>query len=479
MHQDIRKEELLKLCEALEKGTITLEQFNKLSDLEKTNEVSALIHIMETTGLENKDILFENIIKEDNIKPICAMLKEIFRKNIIYKTDIERQNFIFQVIVDNFNNALELSNLLSNDVIWNNKEFVDNIIFRLKLIPEEKYESLCKFNTVIKLLNLEIAKNIEIFNDETFISAIYHVLKSRKEDCIRDYLESIKIESVRKNQNFLEFLDKVYKEQSEHTLFGYEIAYKLEEFDKNNRLSVLLDKVEEIATSDLNGGQKHEKYMKLSRNVINITEEMIEKYSDDNLKYLIEQATIDDKFNETKELLDAVDKGDITLEEASKIKKYLEKISWHNVRSMALYVYLDDKNLLSEEDFQNFESCSYDKAKLIITRLSIEKGNDEYKNEGLSYFGEKFSKGFIEYLNSNNLTKEEILELRDKIVHLESKFVPHKKTFIIDTSSIVEEPELTEKEIEKEIEKENSKQMVKRRKEENRKWGNICAWLKR
>jgi len=117
MHQDIRKEELLKLCEALEKGTITLEQFNKLSDLEKTNEVSALIHIMETTGLENKDILFENIIKEDNIKPICAMLKEIFRKNIIYKTDIERQNFIFQVIVDNFNNALELSNLLSNDVI--------------------------------------------------------------------------------------------------------------------------------------------------------------------------------------------------------------------------------------------------------------------------------------------------------------------------------------------------------------------------
>lgn len=83
MYQDIKKEEFLKLCEALEKGTITLEQFNKLSDLEKTSEISALIHIMETPGLENKDILFENIIKEDNIELICATLKKFLEK-ILY-----------------------------------------------------------------------------------------------------------------------------------------------------------------------------------------------------------------------------------------------------------------------------------------------------------------------------------------------------------------------------------------------------------
>lgn len=462
MNIDIKKEEFLKLCETLEKGTITLEQFNKLSDLEKTSEISALIHIMETPGLENKDILFENIIKEDNIEPICATLKKIFRKNTIYRTDVERQNFIFQVIVDNFNNALELSNLFSNDVIWNNKEFVDNIMLKLKLIPEENYESLREFNMKIKLLNSEVTKEKTLFLDDAYLSSVDSIFRIHKEDNVEDYLDCIRIESVRENQNFIKILEKVYKKYDEHVFGYYQVAYKLEEFDNNGKLSYLIDKVEEIATSDLNGGEKYEKYINLFRNVINIDKEMIENFSDDNFKYLIDQAAVDDeKFYETKEILNAVSEGKITLEEAKEIKKKLEKISWHNVRSMALCVYLDDKNLLSDEDFKKLESSSYDEAKMIITKLAIKKNNDEYKNEGLTYFGEKFSNNFIEYINKNELTKEELLEIRDKIITSGSRFVPEKKIFIVDTSSIVEEIELPKEE---EQEEKNIKKIAKSQK---------------
>ena len=177
---------------------------------------------------------------------------------------------------------------------------------------------------------------------------------------------------------------------------------------------------------------------------------MIKKFSDNNLKYLIDRATIDDEFYETKEILDAVNEGKITLEEAKKIKKTLEKISWSNVRSTTLYVYLDDKNLLCDEDFKKLENCSYDEAKLIITKLAIEKNKDKYKNEGLSYFGEKFSNTFVEYINRNKFTKEELLEIKDKITSSKSKFVPDKKTFIVDTSSIVEEAELPQEKIKQE-----------------------------
>ena len=45
MNIDIRKEEFLNLCEALEKGIITIEQFKILSDLENKSEMSALINI--------------------------------------------------------------------------------------------------------------------------------------------------------------------------------------------------------------------------------------------------------------------------------------------------------------------------------------------------------------------------------------------------------------------------------------------------
>ena len=461
MNIDIRKEEFLNLCEALEKGIITIEQFKILSDLENKSEMSALIHIMETTGLENKDILFENIIKEDNIEPICTILKKIFRKNAIYRTDIERQHFIFQVIVDNFNNALELSNLFSNDVIWNNKDFRDNIMFKLKLIPEENYESLREFNMKIKLLNSEVTKDKTLFLDEAYLSSVDSVFRIHKEDNVEDYLDCIRIESVRENQNFTKILEKVYKKYDEHVFGYYQVAYKLEEFDNKGKLSYLIDKVEEIVTSDLNGGEKYEKYINLFRNVINIDKEMIENFSDDNLKYLIDQAMIDEEFFETKEILNAVNEGKITLEEAKEIKKKLEKISWHNVRSMALYVYLDDKNLLCGEDFKKLANCSYDEAKIIITKLAIKKNNDKYKNEGLTYFGEKFSNNFVEYINKNELTKEELLEIRDKIRTSESKFIPSEKTFIIDTSSIVKEVESTKEE---EKEEKNIKKIVKSRK---------------
>lgn len=135
--------------------------------------------------------------------------KKIFRKNTIYRTDVERQNFIFQVIVDNFNNALELSNLFSNDVIWNNKEFVDNIMLKLKLIPEENYESLREFNMKIKLLNSEVTKDKTLFLDEAYLSSVDSVFRIHNEDNVEDYLDCIRIESVRENQNFTKILEKV------------------------------------------------------------------------------------------------------------------------------------------------------------------------------------------------------------------------------------------------------------------------------
>lgn len=480
MNIDIRKEEFLNLCEALEKGIITIEQFKILSDLENKSEMSALINIMETAGLENKDILFENILKQYNIEPVCATLKEIFTKSPIYKIDIERQNFIFQVIVDNFNEVVELSNLFSNDIIWNNKKFVDKIMDILKDIHKENYGELRKFNTIIRLLNKETKKNLNIFEDEKFLSLSYNAFKIKEIDEAEDYLESIKIENIRKEKIWSKYLHKASdRPYGVHPMLDFTWSYKLKEFDDNNRLSFLTKKIEEIDTSNLSEREKEEKFIKLTHNVINIDEEIIKEFTDDNFKYLIDQAAKDEKFYETKELLEAVQEGKITLEEAKEIKKKLEKISWSNVRSMALYTYLDDKKLLSDDDFKSLENCSYDKAKLMITKLAIEKGNDKYKNEGITYFGEKFSKTFIEYLNTNEFTKEEILELRDKILSLKPKFVPHKKTFVVDTSSIVEEVELTEKEIEKEIAEEKFKKMVKRRKEERRKWENICAWLKK
>ena len=447
MNIDIRKEEFLNLCEALEKGIITIEQFKILSDLENKSEMSALINIMETAGLKNKNNLFANIIKQYNIEPVCATLKEIFTKSPIYKIDIERQNFIFQVIVDNFNEVVELSNLFSNDLIWNNKKFVEKIMYKLKDIPKGRYDLSHKFNKIIGLVNLEVYKNRELFLDETFMSVLPRVFKVPEEENVEDYLECIKIKEVREKEIWSKYLDKVYKERSEFSVGYFEWAYKLREFDENNKLSFLTEKIEEIDTSELTEREKYKKIMTLAHNTINIDEEIIKNFSDDNFTYLIDQAVVDDeKFYETKMLMEKVGEGKITLEEVSLIKKKLEKISWSNVRSMALYTYLDDKKILSDDDFKSLENCSYDKAKLIITKLAIEKGNDKYKNEGITYYGESFSKGFIEYLNTNEFTKEEILELRDKIVTSESKFVPDKKTFVIDTSSIVEDPILSEKE---------------------------------
>lgn len=460
MHKEIKKEEFLKLCEALEKGTITLEQFNKLSDLEKTNEVSALIHIMETTGLENKDILFENIIKEDNIEPICATLRAIFRKSPIYKTDIERQNFIFQIIVDNFNEADEISELLQHDILWSNKEFVDNIMNILKDIPKENYEELRKFNTIIRLLNTEAKKNLILFEDKNFLSLSYNAFKIKETDEAEDYLESIMIENIRKEKIWNKYLYKASERpHGVHPMLAFTWSYKLREFDENNRLSFLTEKIKEIDESNISENEKEERFKKLTHNIINIDEEMIEKFGDDNLNYLIDCATVDDEFYETKEILNAVNEGKITLEEAKEIKKTLEKMSWSNVRSMTLYVYLDDKNLLCDEDFKKLENCSYDEAKLIITKLAIEKNKDKYKNEGLSYFGEKFSNTFVEYINRNKFTKEELLEIKDKITSSKSKFVPDKKTFVVDTSSIVEEVELPKEKIKQE---KVEKQLVKR-----------------
>ena len=460
MHKDIRKEEFLKLCEDLEKGTITIEQFKILSDLKEKNAVSLIINILEIDDLENKNILFETILKQDNIEPVCATLRAIFRKSPIYKTDIERQNFIFQIIVDNFNEADEIGELLQHDILWDNKEFVDNIINILKDIPKENYEELRKFNTIIRLFNTEAKKNLNLFEDKNFLYLAYNAFKIKEKDEAEDYLESIKIENIRKEKIWNKYLYKASERpHGVHPMFSFTWAYKLREFDENNRLYFLTEKIKEIDTSNLTEREKEEKFIKLTHNIINIDEEMIKKFSDNNLKYLIDRATIDDEFYETKEILNAVNEGKITLEEAKKLKKTLEKISWSNVRSTTLYVYLDDKNLLCDEDFKKLENCSYDEAKLIITKLAIEKNKDKYKNEGLSYFGEKFSNTFVEYINRNKFTKEELLEIKDKIISSKSKFVPDKKTFIVDTSSIVEEAELPKEKIKQE---KVEKQLVKR-----------------
>jgi len=465
MNKYIQRQEFLALCEALEKNIITLEQFKIISNIADEEERKIILNFMMIENINIKNELFEKIIERIERQAICEVLIGVFNKIPIYKLDLERQKFILEIIGSNPRIIKSILKLFENDFLWNNKEFVEKIKNTAQNTKQSNHIFIKEFNFINYTLIDEIKKNPAAYEKDEIIKLLENTYKLPNCETVEDYIKCLRIESMQKDPILFDYLIRAYKEASNRkwrvcNLICYD---KLKEMDEHNRFATLTEKLKEIGESLEKENDKE--LLNFFDNILNIEKEIIEKYEDEFFKFLIDYAVEKENFYQTKELVEYARKKSVALEEISIIKEELKKIERDNVRQLVLDTYLKDKDLFNKVMLKYLRYASYSEAQLLITRVAIKKNSQEIIKKSLENYGERFKEGFIEYLNIEDLTKEELLAIRDEVKILPSEFSHIKETFIVDTSSIVEEKETTE---EIKEEKPENPQVTKKKKREFR-----------
>lgn len=419
MKKNIKKSQFLNLCEALELGVITTEQFYVLTNKDPDVATSTIEGLKL---LENKDNnIFDALCNNENYFNIY----EIIKKYEVYRTDIKRQQFI----IENQDNIAitKIANILQNDNIWSDKEFVNILL--------NKSTDIMAFLEIYRDINDLLASNDELFNNEKDRKIIKKII-SQNYTNVNVLLDYLKIDSLRQSPVWFDYLTDYYN--NERNPVNYKICfYSFEEAGCMEKLTQKLIKI-------TNASNSTELFSNFFKNIVSI-KDFSGKMSDEeqeeyHIKFnaLLHYSTKKpDDFGIIREITDLIFEKKLDSDKLEAIYQKVVSCQDPNVQSLVIEIYRNYSSaIINDQVISNIRELSYDEAQNYLLSRGVEINDEKYIAKMKKYYGESLSSNLVDYINREKLTKEKLLEIRDNI--LKSPTIFDGENFVVDSASFID-----------------------------------------
>lgn len=429
MRTDIKKKEFLILCLALENGNINMKEFKKLSNI-KFEDAELILKILSMNDICNRDELYEKLI---NIKDSSKLhrIKNIFEQYPIFKTDIKRQTYLLKHL--DMIGIVALAIIIQENNIWTSKELLekiegcfsnrddDMVIFAKSLIEQSK-------------------KYPNLYEKPETIEGLKKILSVGQSNIATKLLPYLEIEMIQNNLEWLDYLKKYYQNIKYYSSCEEELK-NLEEYGYIEQID---EQFKNLSTLNIEEEEKIDKFHEFINNIISLEKDILTQdrlYTNILLNHVGTETS--DNFYYLKELLTYAKNYQKQPEEVFKLYSYIKEIEAENVQGLAVEAIID-YGITDISLFKSLSSKDYLDAKKILLEFCEGIGNIEYVKKHSSYIGEYFSEDFITYINEVALTKEELLEIKNKVIT--AKTYKKDNSYIIDTKTITSNFETVKKE---------------------------------
>lgn len=417
MNKIITKENFLKLCEALEKDIINLEQFHILSNQESMYDAMVIVDIMSLEQVQNRNELFQKLLERTDV---VGSLYHVLKDHPIYLTDLERQKYLFE----NFSSLSYHSiRLLENDALFQNETFR-----KLIIAIEKSYLG----RELTSAIYRESEEHPELLDFPTLEKSLRKLLQLENIRAIDDYIRCMTIPSLQEDPSWYDRLVEFYNHA---TNLDFCCAYAFKRLEELEKMDTINEKINTVEGNTTNSGERDNKLKSFFKALPNIaSDERKELWQEPYFSYLIDISFKENtRINEVKNLVASLIARGFTPNKIFSICNKISEIPTPNIRSIISDAFIN--GLLTEDNLNFLVGKSYDEVYSFIIQRALYLGNTEYIKDGKKYYGESFSKPFCQYVDEDTLTKEELLSIRDAIQEKESIF--DGKSFMIDTRKLV------------------------------------------
>lgn len=422
MKKNINKQQFLELCFALESEIITTEQFYTLSSKDH-DMVIAIIGVLKLLKTKDNNIMFNTLCDSPNYNDIYQIIK----KYKVYQTDSKRQQFI----IENHDNVaiLLIASLLQNDSLWNDKEVVRILLDKSTRILDflETYREISDF----------LAKNDSLCVSTQNMDIIKKILREES-DNIRVLLSYLSLESLRENPIWFDYLINYYR--NEQTKVNYSSCFT--SYEEAGCMEKLTQKLMKINKNE----NSRELFSNFFRNIISIRDFSLKMTQKEQEQYqrefdiLLQHSTDDkDDFPIVRDLVEFTVERNLNSNELNDMYQKIIRCKAPNVRAIVMEIYRNySSNFITDNVINQIAEMTYDEAQTYLLNRAIEINEQAYITKMKDYYGESFSESFIRNISKETLSKEELLVIRNSILKSSSTF--DGQNFVIDTTSIIEEP---------------------------------------
>lgn len=430
MQQNIRKEQFILLCNELEQKTINQNQFGILSDMKNFTQAEKILQIMKMEDLVNKNYLFGILeilsVSEYWFDIYCTMFQYP-----AYRKDVKRQNYIEKHFGDI--GIQKIMELLQYDFCFEDQDFLKNM-------PVCSKENQSFINRVdILCSDMKSVENTKFYEQEAVQKLVkIALLDLNSHDSMEDFIKIMHLDNMLERPIWFEYLIKIYnKNEKENCPYIYHTL--VERLIKNNRINETTKKIEEINKSEKQEEEKVNIASKFLNNLKSIKDDVLENCSNEHFAFLLNQAMDDEiPFYYAKDMVEIAKENHLSLSYIFKFLKSIGKVENQNARTIFINALKKHPNLINGFDFQKVQKSDYEGAFSLLIKEAIRLNDEEFIEKGKNYFGETFSKDFISYISKNNLTETELFGLRDQIIMASSNFDSNQKTFIVDTTGMID-----------------------------------------
>lgn len=429
----MKKDQFIILCDALETNIITTEQFYVLCDY-NTDDIVKIVNTMQMVTT-NKEIFFNKLCKSTNI----SVINKILHNYPIYCRDLKRQQFLFEN-ENNFKQSINVvAQIFSYEELWKDKEFVNLFLEKVYEHPNLPLKIIDNIACFYK--NIDNIEKEQVISSDEFISFLKKAIEIDKNNyCnIGSFLEYINIKALRDEPIWFDYLMKFYN--SEDSWYPKEYACYLKDFEEYGYLNKITSKLLEIEESkEKDKVTIFNTFFENIASIGNRSEIILDKSKAKNeplFDLLIDYAPNTDSphFVLLINLVEMALKNNTSMETIKYRFDILKKCCYPNVESLLLYMYFEKEyDFLDKDSLEKVIYMKWDEAKDFLVERAIKTNQTSYIEKEKKYYGEYFDQSFMAYLSSG-LSKKELLELKNKIIKCQSKFI--NGHFVIDSTDII------------------------------------------
>lgn len=410
----IHQNNFLLLSEALEKDQITVEEFQTLlkSGLYE-GDLKAIIQILNMDGVQKERLLPRLLELSPYVSP--SAFAAIFSTYPIYCSDIERQEYLFNS--RNFIHILKIAPFLTIDELWQNRSLLNPI-----LDPS--------FDGDIAGLFKEYSKSYEFIQKyhPDCISYLHPALELQNEYDMIYYLQCLRIDGLYQNLIWFEQIFQKYERTPSYTgmrnnyFYSFDSLEELDVMDALNKIVLTIQKKKEEEISAC--------FDCFFANVHLLTSSLKKEEN-----CLFQDDLITASFYFSNSDFGTAIKIITGFENKKEIYEAVFKIQNRQVREKVVNALLS--KVITKEEIPIYETLDYDATNLLLTKKKFEMGNLDLLKDDIQYYGFALPDYFWTFIEQGNMTKEDILKVRNLLNGMPKDF--QDEHFIIDIDSIIPE----------------------------------------
>jgi len=411
------------LLELLAQDKINRNQFYQMKDLED-REISNIKDILQLDELTEKDLLIEQLLDCKNLQ--LRSLYSILSEDKEFRTNIEKRNFMIQNIDKPY--IKKWAPFIKYDFVFNDKEL-------LKTILEKEYKEIFLVDTIIKTLLKQIKENPKSYENGSKNAYLKEGLRIKSCENLTRFIESIETIEKLEEPKWYHYLSRCCNEVKFDKYIEFELGVSFKKNIKtmyeHGKKEGLNQKLLELDQMETSGEEKLKMFANLIYNLRLIADEDSDNLDNDKyFDYLMRKSLISPgEFNCHETYIKIFTDDDSPCKEGSKLYQAISELSYIDGIEIICEAFETSlKNVITVDFIKEYQAMeeekdSENKLEDMLEELAIKHNAMDYLEKYcfLENSEDSLNK-YAEYINNHkDLTKEELLELRERLIEEKQK----------------------------------------------------------